>query len=754
MQYVTKPEKEPLWDGTPSALADPSYFTRDALQKKFGFELPETRGPAHSEELRRKSRLPYEYGLALSGGGSKAASYAMGVLEGLYVNEVIQHDINAVSSVSGGGYAAFWYYSKLADADLGNQRTITDEPDEAARTELKTPEKSEVSEAQRALPYLFSECLPASYTGLLREGVAVAEGAVTEPGRQRCPEDDPRWVTSEDKWRFQNHLRGYTDVFSNTFELGTESRELPGEIARTLAWTVATFPVHAVANLAFDWHVPLSPSRRQYGVGIERTYGLPPVRLTDGMCQPDILPENSAECTTTRPSPNRLVARGVTFAALRVARNQQQREWDEAQKAIDPENRAPRKFGIPPREPLFIVNTTAGVSHSAFDWLESTFPDFEDSVFEFTPTGYGSRLYGYWPGSHPEVDVTASVSASAAFFDSQQRTMNWPLRAATGSVLRLFQLEWGLDISNPWRPDRTRQFHRLLPFPLYFFHHQTKNSEAPSIHLSDGGQSDNTGIFALVRRGARRIVYADAGQDREGEFRDLCVLRRQLARKQLYLHIPDLDTDKGTFEQDCDRARNMRDARTTPHALWGLRSPVIEGCIDRKRDQTTCARAGNAPEGDYFAKLYILKPSLDMKRLDEAVNACLESGKTGTADAQARFNDSLDTEACRLAYERAAAAQPRLPREVLGFLVRNSNMTFDGHPEFPQHKTWKMTLNSSAPLFGAYKALGRWHVEQMLRAHPSLCFSQNPDLPDVIQPEPYPGARVCDIRHRASNASD
>ena len=58
--------------------------------------------------------------LALGGGGSRAAPYAMGVLEGMLNTGLISHT-QLISSVSGGGYAALWYYTELMRGDLAGE---------------------------------------------------------------------------------------------------------------------------------------------------------------------------------------------------------------------------------------------------------------------------------------------------------------------------------------------------------------------------------------------------------------------------------------------------------------------------------------------------------------------------------------------------------------------------------------------------------------------------------------------------------
>ncbi|HKP69103.1 MAG TPA: patatin-like phospholipase family protein [Pyrinomonadaceae bacterium] len=52
-----------------------------------------------------------DWGLALSGGGFRSAAFSIGVLKALYEQGIITQ-IDVISTVSGGGYASYWMYSK------------------------------------------------------------------------------------------------------------------------------------------------------------------------------------------------------------------------------------------------------------------------------------------------------------------------------------------------------------------------------------------------------------------------------------------------------------------------------------------------------------------------------------------------------------------------------------------------------------------------------------------------------------------
>jgi predicted acylesterase/phospholipase RssA len=89
-------------------------------EESFGFEV------AHLHEregLALNSRLsvPDGMGLALSGGGIRSASFALGVVQSL-LNEQVWHRFDYLSTVSGGGYLgaalSWWMHQVATDPDL------------------------------------------------------------------------------------------------------------------------------------------------------------------------------------------------------------------------------------------------------------------------------------------------------------------------------------------------------------------------------------------------------------------------------------------------------------------------------------------------------------------------------------------------------------------------------------------------------------------------------------------------------------
>lgn len=74
------------------------------------------------DEIEDKNKLLYprggsvDWGLALSGGGIRSGSYSVGVMKALYDSGLFE-ELDAISTVSGGGYASYWLYGLYDPSD-------------------------------------------------------------------------------------------------------------------------------------------------------------------------------------------------------------------------------------------------------------------------------------------------------------------------------------------------------------------------------------------------------------------------------------------------------------------------------------------------------------------------------------------------------------------------------------------------------------------------------------------------------------
>lgn len=414
-------------------------------------------------------------GLALSGGGPRSASFSIGVLKALHEERrqsaALLARVHYLSTVSGGGYAAYWYYNNVLDNGAWADRIFA--PDDVFQQHL-----------QKNTHILFDDECPVSARN-------------SELG-----------------------LKIYSGVSALFYPL-----------TGALAWLPGFIPAipHHFANTLFDWSWDNSVFNDTYRTGIERMYG----RLA--------LPGAAAgasgsRCAAEARAPDQDLARQgpriadgswLDFATLRA----RTAAFWQGQSAA----------GATPPLPLWIINTSGFSSNSV--WASSGDKDLEKYQYEFTPLGYGSGLFGYFARSDGEHDldetlepghkgpgsqavyphqllpfdaVNASGAAVDAFgFDSigQERTARLAAHLANFSL--------GTQLNNPIFGEQNRTVHRMLPLPFYYLHGSNDSADSPEIYLTDGGHTDNLGLFALVRRGLGKIIVIDASEDEKGRFDSL-----------------------------------------------------------------------------------------------------------------------------------------------------------------------------------------------------------------------------------------
>lgn len=330
---------------------------------------------ALERSYRRDKEAPLKLGLALSGGGTKAAMFAHGVLNGLY-NEGILQRVDAISTVSGGGYAAYWYYSKLLAADQ---------------------EKFSISN-------IFNDCLPKYWTEN-SDRVGHLASAMARAIRNDDPDADPRafrmptcqdesHFAPQDPYRWQSHLTRWPDIFGTkpVSPDGSPQSKPEKEIRQGLFNGLFVEPF----TLKFAHKESSIPKLYQWG--IERTWGLNPVeRATpnDNWRYTNAL----GDAGDTRALPLRVNPAKADWRALR---NLYERS------SVDPSS---------PTIPLWIVNANAGGK-------TSNEKENITRIFEMTPFGSGAEIYGYVNNIDmpPIQDLGTSVRAAAGFADAQGLT--------------------------------------------------------------------------------------------------------------------------------------------------------------------------------------------------------------------------------------------------------------------------------------------------------------------------------------------
>lgn len=655
-----------------------------------------------ASERRPGKASPPTLGVALAGGGTKAAGFSVGVLNGLVESGQMEH-VRIISSVSGGSYAAYWYYARL----------VLDDP--AFYQDIPTSDAFRKS--------IFLDCLPSRYQMIngppdapwrldgpppcpqpnKTNFLMIAGDKTFKNARDRQSEQKKfdyslmvlgRPELGTDPFRDQNSLRGYQDIFSlgrnclgvHAFDYDTTETDLrfANETLEMIPLEAGSIVLNGLANLIFDWNINLSATQHAYAKGIIRTYG-----ASARNCEH----EPSACITTLFGSSVRL--EGDSKRALTLDSAQLRRAYEVK------------------GAPLWIINATAGEDRSVLD-RHGQLP-FELSTFEVGAYEYGSGLYDYRPGQLDGLTPSKAVVASAAFLDSQQKVKTEPpWRNLISGGLKLLALDWGLSLRNPrYTNDTLFYLHHLLPFPFYHASRLADLGDSPYIHLSDGGMSENLGAYALVRRGASNLIISDHSMDREGRMVDVCRLKDGLATHGLSLLLPGLSG----LEKQC---RVVRD-ELTGYDIFAWEHPVLVGCIvPTAQAAKGCEHLpADLQDGQYSARVFIIKPSLGMPSMRDNLrairNACSHGSDTLYCLDQVR-------KACTMPNDSSQdgplwQSAPAASCEMYGFISKNfgnpHGTARNGCPYYPQYNTVTLTLDSSPWVFGAMRDLGAYYTARI-----------------------------------------
>ncbi|OON59733.1 hypothetical protein B0920_20840 [Massilia sp. KIM] len=115
-------------------------------------------------------------------------------------------------------------------------------------------------------------------------------------------------------------------------------------------------------------------------------------------------------------------------------------------------------------------------------------------------------------------------------------------------LMTMFNVRLGRWCPNPRRPSWTSSSPPIGLFSLLAELFGMTNTDAPYVHLSDGGHFENLGIYELVRRRCRLVIAVDVATDRLLAFEDLGNAIRRCAT-DLHVRI-DLDVSRLDLRKD------------------------------------------------------------------------------------------------------------------------------------------------------------------------------------------------------------
>jgi len=179
-----------------------------------------------------------------------------------------------------------------------------------------------------------------------------------------------------------------------------------------------------------------------------------------------------------------------------------------------------RNDDISPRSgtPLHLVCATLNTRSSPDERRRSR----EGDCFSFSPLHYGSSATG-WADAQGNTDSDARLAttvaiAGAAVDPDSPMTSNRPLSI----LMAMFNLRLGYWGLNPNPAAR-----RGLPLPAWWRRITREitginlDERWRDIHLSDGGQFENLGLYELVRRRLPFLIAIDCGSDPQTSYADL-----------------------------------------------------------------------------------------------------------------------------------------------------------------------------------------------------------------------------------------
>lgn len=630
--------------------------------------------------------------VTLEGGGSKSAPFSLGVLAGLHQSGLLP-DVDIISSVSGGTYAAYFYFARILDAQNGVTAPGALEPNT-----------------------WFKDCIPSVYRQRFAESVASTERFCS--GKHA---HDDRMSNFARDYPYQAHVRFYQDLvhwkggLERVDKNRSDAASTYSNVAAQLVQHIITAPLHAVMNSVFAMPESSSPSRFAYRAGIERAYAH------------TLHSWNGASAGHDEPT-------GGSFTERVYQRSYTMRDLAGL-------------VGSNPclverancRTPLWIVNAAASSGRDLTTWLTTPATDALRTSFEMSPFGQGSGIYGFL--KQPVVmQLRDVVGSSAAFLDRDQRDFGLGvLRFAAGAGISLFNLEWGSDIPNFNTGERARSFARVTPFPLYHIS-SPRQRFSPTIHLADGGNTDNLGVLAALRRGATNIIVVAATGDGTGRMKSLCRAKNHLELDGTYrVSVPELvDLDHVCSEQIGDREQTVWgdpaisqlicvrrkisglcteiDGKshwipgrkgTMGYDMWNWPIPILQGTVVRDAADGLGERV--------IANIYLVKPAIHQPTALLQVSQKeprSAPGKLCDLDYSYQINHCTSVTGSRL-IGKDIEAPVAMPCTALAFAAANACREGTTHGAFPQHDVVFTTLNSSYTLFSAYYDLGRHMAAQV-----------------------------------------
>lgn len=429
------------------------------------------------EEITEHPYSTDNFGLALSGGGARSASYAMGVLKALDEDKHLAR-FDTISSVSGGGYTSFWYFIQRYYQFLPQGHSGMGYYTDAATNKDKTDTFCQT--LRSTTPYFETEEL---FKNRRNEDILT---------------DTP----------FQNHLENQHDIINYSNSTMGKYAETTGLFAAHLS----TLPFYWTSDILFNTRIfKGSVLTNAYRKGLERTYGLVSNK------------KHSEYAEDFYQQPNRYInGQNGDFLWWKENASIHEIHFKDYRAFMQVYNHCVASYEDWGRNERYrhpislpIINTKLSRPATIFKSYEhADASSLEKSIFTFTPLDWGSDYTGYFNDNEiwAPTYMSKAVAVSGAAADTGARQVN----GVSDGLLIAVNGNLGLTVRNPqtqydgWGTAWFWIDKLIGGFPLGLF---IPEDAKATLHLSDGGHAENLGLYSLIKRGTRHIVVMDAEHD-------------------------------------------------------------------------------------------------------------------------------------------------------------------------------------------------------------------------------------------------
>lgn len=397
-------------------------------------------------------------GIAISGGGTRSASFSLGVLKALNEAGVLEN-VDVISGVSGGAYTTYWYF----------------------------------------MQQLYMEDSKGSEDGLFRRSY--------DAGMNN--------ISSLNESRYQYTLENSSDIFQNKktpsfFEAIQNSFILTGKVASQFL----TVPFHLTTNVLWDWDWNIAPFQYYYRQALEKTYGYAPLdyKLKNFVNESNDwwIPYSVAERVELaeigdflekEKCANNNIKKLPYFIINATGRHGQyyrDKRYINEIFEFTPWSCGSDLFGYVQYGPGIdcgdevTFSKAVAVSGAALD----------GQYYDLDADGQLGESSSWSVGHNFIASATEILNLDLGIYIDNYKFLNKDKALAKWHI-------WGHKVLP-------------VPFfnlhDRFLAGNTTKDSDSISIFLSDGGHSENLGLMALLKRKVKQIIVVDAGQDIKSQF--------------------------------------------------------------------------------------------------------------------------------------------------------------------------------------------------------------------------------------------